>query len=723
MAKIPAAPLVIGGVVGGALLIGWLVRRAKSKPGPQTDVQLEADLSAVALATMRELGSSQGATSELRRLQVSFLRQRARRRLEQDPGLRGANREAEWRASLVASFHRVDQYVQQRLGTPAARGPYYGGASDLQPPHLDLARFANSRTRDALLGFVPTTDAEAVAATTRTKAQHFALNELDRRYLRVRDIVWRAAGVEAGVWDAGDVLREADLTELLDRRLRSIERLVYQASAGARTRGLGSSNIERRFKSSAGATPVMGPFEDDFSVRPFEAPSLPAKAFPIVVSATNGPDASRYELLTRVWYFNEATKEFDLDVWPGTRPGDRGFVGLDKQPQALPVWTLSPDEIAARRGYAWILTPQGQFGPASIVEELFLRASNADWLQRSLLHADGVLCALHLEALRHALLRRHGSDQPFDDLLARFDYVLGDPFDLLKHARVPRSIFAPGVTDHFQNEGIPDDELQVGDQLLFDVHPVFFGLSGREVPTAMVTSIAPEVDGTLRLEGVRVQGFDTADLPLGAFQRLLVDQLDRFLDVVRKYVQENANALSDSSLPWRAGEVPPFLTADQPPDARSDPSFLMRWRIFPADSFEFPEPYFIQVAPRSRIWRGLVPEDLEQAVARIPHSMTIVDSNRVVLVHERGRAVPIPIPQVPLGIGIAMTFPLPDHLYVALYEVEGGFPEYIRSRLKNPGGTWSNRLHPVRVDARMLAPARDANHRLRVVRPRLKQAP
>jgi hypothetical protein len=307
----------------------------------------------------------------------------------------------------------------------------------------------------------------------------------------------------------------------------------------------------------------MGPIEDDFIVRPFEAPSVAEAPVATFIGATNGVESSRFEIETRVWYRNDVTGEFDLDVRPGTCPGDRGFVGLDVPSQAAPVWNLAPDE-PQRRGNAWILTP-GSFGPARIIEEMFTRAQNTDWFQRSLLLPDGVFSALHLEALRHALLRRNGSDEVFDALLDRFDYVLGDPFDVLKHARVPRSLLAPGVTDHFENEAVAEDELQVGDQLLFDVHPVLFGLSGRDYPTAMVTSILPAKDGTASLSGVRVQGFDTADLAIGEFQRLHVERLDRLLDVVREYIQLSANMDETATLPWHAGEVPPFLRAE--PDA------------------------------------------------------------------------------------------------------------------------------------------------------------
>lgn len=728
MASIPAGPLLIVALAAVAYGIERLRDRAgkpSSPPLPPTEAELQLAIDAIARDARVELLASIGVSSKPARLKSSFLLFRARRLVERDPTLRDPSRAAAWKAGVVASFRQVEQYLARKLGTVSARGPLFGGATDLQPPHLDLARFAVSRWTDAIRGFDLTTDADAVAATSPTKSQRFARTELDRRRARVLDIVWRAAGIEAGVWDADGTLREPDLTEMLDRRLRSVERLAYQACAGAKPDGLGSSNVERRFATlETGATAKSGPIKDDYLVRPFEAPSMPENAFPTIFVAANEAETARYSLAARAWYLNRVTHEYDLDVWPGTRPGERGFVGIDLPPQALPVWELAPDEPAERRGYAWILTPQGDFAAAAIVEELFVRAQNANWFERSLLHSDGVFSALHLEALRHALLRRNGSDQQFDALLDRYDLVLGDAFGILGHARVPRSIFAPGVTDHFQNEAIAEADLQVGDQLLFDVHPVLFGLWGREYPTVMVTAIDPAESGIATVARIRVQGFDTADLTVGEFQRLHVEQMDRLLDVLREYATDKAAHLAGGGrIAWQAGEVDPFLRADLPAGV-NDEKLLVEFTLFTDPTlFGPPGAIWIKVIPAARIWRGLVPDDLTEAVRRIPKSIAVIENGLALLVHERGAAVRLSLDPDIFALAFLVRPELFQHraIYVPLFEPDGGWPEFYREKQTNPTRTWLAFLGRVHVDGAWVPKiARDEQNRIRVVRPRLK---
>lgn len=723
MDSVYAGPILI--VVLAAVCYGIeRLRDYYGKPPPKSMSPTEADLqqavAQIANAVRADLGASIEPSGKIRRLKASFVLLRARRLVEKDPTLRDPSRAADWKAAVVASFHQVEPYLAQKLGTVSARGPLFGGATDLQPPHLDLAQFATSRNSDFDRGFGITTDAEAVAAASPTKSQRFALNELDRRRDRVLEIVWRAAGIETGVWDPDGTLREPDLTELLDRRLRSVERLAYQASAGARHDGLGSSNIERHFVApSPGDDDKSGPIVDDFLVRPFEAPSVPKTAVPALFHISNGPQDRRYVSASEPWYWNRVTNEFDLDVWPGTKPGELGFMGLGKPLQGAPFWTLAPDEAGERRGYAWILTPQGNVGPAQVIQDMFARAASIDWFERSWLLPEGVFSALHLEALQHALKRRTSSDEQFDALIHEYKLVLGDAFDVLKHARVPDSIFAPGVTDHFENDVVAENELQVGDQILFDVHPVLFGLWDHEYPTAMVTSVDPYPDGTASQIRIRVQGFNTAELTVGEFQSLHVKQMDRLLDVLRDYAVQNVASLrAGNRLKWQAGEIPPFLLADAPPTANW---LIFEWQLFKSQVFDDPGGLWIHVRPQAHAWRGLVPNDLKEAVRQIPKSVIAVPEKIELLVNERGSVVEVVLSpefesEFVFDLGQDKT-----SLYWPLNEPEGGWAEYYLQKQLHPERTWPSRLLPVRIDGTWVPKiTRDAQGRLRVLRPRLK---
>jgi hypothetical protein len=328
-----------------------------------------------------------------------------------------------------------------------------------------------------------------------------------------------------------------------------------------------------------------------------------------------------------------------------------------------------------------------------------------------------VFSALHIEALRHALLRRTGSDDQFDALVHEYKLVLGDAFDVLKHARVPGSIFAPGVTDHFQNDVVPENELQVGDQILFDVHPVLFGMWDHECPTAMVTSVDPRTDGTAAETRIRVQGFNTADLTVGELQRLYVEQLDRLLDLIRDYAAQNLTSLkAGDRLKWQAGEIPPFLVANVDPGKR----LLFAWKLFKSQTFDDPGTLWIHIRPASTVWRGLVDVDPITAVAQIPKSIA-KPPNSGFVVYKGEKELDL----VDLSPDIASELEFDiwqdiNSIYMPLYEPEGGWAEYIRQKQLHPAQQWPSKLLPVRIDGTWVPKiARDEQGRVRVVRPRL----
>jgi hypothetical protein len=273
-------------------------------------------------------------------------------------------------------------------------------------------------------------------------------------------IAWGAA-VDAEVWKASGStsnLQKVALTELLDRRLRSVERLQYNASTGAGPDGIGPSFIHRgKLRSGLESTLTLGWF-DDLRHRMFEAPSLPLEIGwdepglgvqitqgdpPVVIGARlytslthllTDPDLG-VKLLVRdasrprynhfsvsqadigFWYRNFATDEYDYNIWPGTRIKPPIFMMPHPNdpnklvPEPLQ-WVLAPGAI----GYAWVMKPlhtTHRPSAAQVINELFTLKSLDIW-ERSWLHSDGVMAAIHLEALRFGMLKRHGNDEKFD---------------------------------------------------------------------------------------------------------------------------------------------------------------------------------------------------------------------------------------------------------------------------------------------------------------------
>jgi hypothetical protein len=84
--------------------------------------------------------------------------------------------------------------------------------------------------------------------------------------MRVIGIVWHAAAID-DVWKGtGDAvtLDEVELTKLLDRRLRTVERLRYEASAGAVPGRIGSLAIDRAWDGTNKPSSLEGPMARRF---------------------------------------------------------------------------------------------------------------------------------------------------------------------------------------------------------------------------------------------------------------------------------------------------------------------------------------------------------------------------------------------------------------------------------------------------------------------------
>jgi len=143
---------------------------------------------------------------------------------------------------------------------------------------------------------------------------------------------------------------------------------------------------------------------------------------------------------------------------------------------------------------------------------------------RSWLHSDGMLSALHLEGLRHALLRQpiapgaRGDDE-FNGLAAKYSFALDDYFAVRTVSRMSNGIMARGRTDYFDNDSVDLDGLQIGDQILFATNPalVALGRGAWDPLTVLVTDVdTSRDDPRTNLNTLRVQGFGTTDQTLAS---------------------------------------------------------------------------------------------------------------------------------------------------------------------------------------------------------------
>lgn len=273
------AAVVLG--VSGFLVWYYVLRKSGDHPPPPNEASLAfAKTAADVVAAQKQLRPQDiGDQGRIDRHRYFFLHRRARDLGLAKPALQTQPGLATLQQRIGLEFDQVTAFLTARLGTSSARGPYFGGADPLPDRHLDLGQFVHSRSVDPLA----TTEQDAVAADPPDNRQARTLRELDLRRHHVIGIVWRAAAIESSLWkgtDTAPVLQSDALLELLDRRLRTLERLRYQASAGATDAGIGSSFIDRIWAgfSRNKKSNSDGPWQDGFLVRPFEAPSLPRSA-------------------------------------------------------------------------------------------------------------------------------------------------------------------------------------------------------------------------------------------------------------------------------------------------------------------------------------------------------------------------------------------------------------------------------------------------------------
>lgn len=845
--------LLTGAVVGGVTGIAYVANRiiasvtadAPTKPPSTIDLTF-AETVRKDLTTQLNLDpTAANEQGKENRHRIFFIHRRAIELGLAIPALRTGQGLEKLKQQVKAEFEQVNKFLDEKLGT-TARGPYFGGPElvmDLR--HLDLGKFVSPNLFDP----PATTEHDAVNATTPTPAQVQTLQELDRRKMRVKGIVWRAAALYPDLWEDIKIeskLQKFALSEILDRRLRAVERLHYEVSAGATLEGIGASFLSRdkEIVADSNSSDVDG-WNVGLRYRMFEAPSVPRSisitdpsgiAFPDPDSTTGAkqrfhtledgfktfkmriddPRSPRFKTIganQHIWYQNHLTDEFDWNVWPGTRLKEPMFEFPDPDNPGKTIrikeWKRVEDTSAAR-GYGWIMNPRRH--AAGAIKELFVIAVQDLW-DKSWLHSDGVMSALQLEALffglhrRKALelheeksddekkdieqklsdldaeerrleqelqkLRSSGAsdvaqnalrlklaeiavkkkefrpreqdvDQTFNalpnqppDFPGPFDLALDDYFEVRRGiGRAPKGIMRPPRNDHFENSTVPFNDLQIGDQVLFETSPVLQALGSTvwDYPTVLVTEIDSLPPGTkVNPARLTVQGFNSAELAQPSFQLLLARGVDAALDGLRKYIEtEFAKQKAQAQSTGQTFDPPDQFSWDpgilsQTDLLRNDPSLLRFWNPY-GDKWDDPGPWWVWINLQAPLLGGAFAGPVEKTLAQTPGGVVWLGTK--LLIQSRGRKEPLTT-QIGAGFQEPPWKDIPDEepstaapgrtILVPLYEPKGGWFSYFNDKAKNSKAKRPPTLTPVKSDMSWLPGLAKSGDKIRVIRPQLEE--
>jgi hypothetical protein len=703
-----------------------------------------------------------GAVFKETRQRAGFVFVRARRLLKRNPAWASETDQATLRARLAAEIDQVEAAVAPLVGTVQARGPLFGGAEQLPVgrQHLDLGPLV---THVRSLDPDPITTADALAATAPERRHALVLEHLDKRRERVIAIGWRSAAADDDVWaetGATSQLRADELRGLIDRRLHAVELTEYRLSSGARAERIGASSVKRRFFSKkwhgAGLSArIINTFADDLPNRVIEPPSVPIAPFRDaipdgVIQQTSIPHRlfsgvgedpyvapTSGSLLAAPWFKNSFTEELDWNIWPGTQvlpirahvvreedPNNPGVIISETTEPRTPAeqtWQLFRSgygEVAGvRPGYAWILTKAPNVDPALEIENLF--RPKAEWWWKPWLHADGAFSAVHLEALRFGLHRKTGSADQFNTTARATTIALEDAFGLRGYAQVADHPLKPGRTEWFENATVSLDELQIGDQVLVESLVPFLLAAWWEYPTCLVSNIDVDAQsGRLALDGLDVAGYVTAEQRFSSYRKLVIQLAQDTLDEIRASLPTGGFSSS-----WDAGRV--FTVEER--DA-ADRELLHKWTPYD-HPWELPHPWWIRVHLDNPLWKGLLGNDVEAVMLRLPKSVTWIDEEHVA-VEMSGKIWRFPVtddfnePPTPESFEDEESNP---HrcIFVPLYEPFGTFSDG-----SNSIGWWEflksaavradlgKALQPVRADGAWVTGLVGAPDAVRVIRPR-----
>jgi hypothetical protein len=346
------------------------------------------------------------------RVQGFYVRRRAIKLAVQNP---------RWDASqltlqLMAERAIIASYVTAKMAT-LLKGP-----DPKSPLHLDLATMAKVTTASS-------------AATAFARAETYRITRIDW----ISTIIWRALAIHDDVfWKSTVPPREIAtdaLDEMVDRRLRVVERMTYNVNSGGQFLSTSS-----RAWSVAGP---RGPWKDTMLVRMFEYPMLPTTPFRSHLAQM--PD---WQDQGKTIMFSPANGSPPVHV-----------------PSSI---ASSWRSRATSGGTIWVtFKPTAALTPAEVVRRMF-EIPHENFLDRSWLFCDMVGAALSIEALWVGRARRDGNDAAFNAVMRKPDYISLGPVVRWRAPQDIDTLMADGADDaFFENTEIEFADLQVGDFVVF----------------------------------------------------------------------------------------------------------------------------------------------------------------------------------------------------------------------------------------------------------------
>jgi hypothetical protein len=317
---------------------------------------------------------------------------------------------------IGSEMNQVAAFVDERTTT-------LGGADPVTPPHRDLQDAAKHLTIDG---------PSAIATQfSKNKAQ---------RGERIAQIAWRACAIQPELWSGGDstlapALQKAAATEILDRRLHSVEMLILhdQGDLGKWSIAAIGSGWKDQQRTSMFQYPWVR-YKDPTDHSDFE-PALTAAGLSIAGLA---PD----------WISDGVEVDFKLQT--RVRP-EAGSDWVWDQPNYF--LSLAPGGIGATAMNDLIpITP-------AVTDPKF-----EDFQDRNWMYCDVMLAALHMQGFRFSRLRRTGSDSDFNTAAAA-GVTLRPLIPLTGPPTITR-LMTNGAK-WFEAVAIPHDDLQVGDHLVY----------------------------------------------------------------------------------------------------------------------------------------------------------------------------------------------------------------------------------------------------------------
>jgi hypothetical protein len=409
-----------------------------------------------------------------------------------------------FKARFVGELTKIKDLLGTLLSTRktpgALGGPVEGGGTSTPNKAAEFAADPTKHLDLNDVGFLRTDDTDKVAS-------HTTRDLLKVRRKSVNAIIWRGLAIHGQeIWKDGDNVFDFEtepLHELIDRRLRAVERMSGQVS-------------DREFLGTvlipAPPNTPTGPWIDHYRVRPFEYPRIEKAAgltgIKQAIGVGNilgagspafqetGPDA-------KPWQFQDGNQRLNYNVPPEP--------GLHLRQELQNHWVVLPPPAGDKQGEV-VLNPT--LGVTAAQAVALMMRGKFDWWDRSWLFCDHVLCALHVDALAFALNRRNGgSDTEFNNLATNgFIHLVPN---LKRHGK--QRLMADGPKDkYFENTEITPAELQVGDHITFHNSALHNAVVNDEwgIENAFVVEIESDIsrsansefsDG-IKLKDMKVQG-------------------------------------------------------------------------------------------------------------------------------------------------------------------------------------------------------------------------